>query len=175
MAVSIRPEAPGDAPSIAAVHDAAFGGPVESRIVEQVRASDAWLPDLSLVATDDASGEIVGHVLVCRGRVERKQEPPAAVLVLGPIGVLPDRQKAGIGGALMRRAIGAAVGRAEPLIALLGHEDYYPRFGFEPARDLGLEPPAAAWGDRHWMALRLPSWTPDLRGVVQFPPAYPLD
>ncbi len=75
----------------------------------------------------------------------------------------------------MRRAIGAAVGRAEPLIALLGHEDYYPRFGFEPARALGLEPPAAAWGDRHWMALRLPAWTPDLRGIVHFPPAYPLD
>jgi putative acetyltransferase len=49
--------------------------------------------------------------------------------------------------------------------------DYYPRFGFEPARALGLEPPAD-WPDDHWLALRLSTWTPDLRGRIAYPPAF---
>ncbi len=113
-------------------------------------------------------------MLAVHGRLERGGRLVRRVLVLGPIGVLPARQTEGIGSGLMRRAIGAAVARAEPLIALLGHPGYYPRFGFEPARRLGLEPPAD-WPDDAWMALRLPAWTPDLRGTVHYPPAYPLD
>jgi putative acetyltransferase len=170
--LAIRPEAPGDEAAIRAVHGAAFGGPTEGRIVDELRASDAWVPAYSLVAEDD--GTIVGHVVMARAVVERLDAPPARVLVLGPIGVLPERQREGIGAALMRRAIGAAVARAEALIVLLGHATYYPRFGFEPARRLGLEPPAP-WPDLAWMALRLPPWTPELRGAVRLPPAYPLE
>ena len=172
MALTIRPEAPGDEAAIRAVHHAAFGGPTEGRIVDELRGSDAWVPGCSLVAVDD--GTIVGHVVMARAVLERKDEPPARVLVLGPIGVRPDRHREGIGAALMRRAIGAAVARAEPLIVLLGHATYYPRFGFEPARRIGLEPPAP-WSDEAWMALRLPPWTPELRGIVRLPPAYPLE
>jgi putative acetyltransferase len=173
--ISIRAEAPGDEAAIRNLHDRAFGGTVEGRIVDEVRGSDAWLPDLSLVALDDARGQIVGHVLACRGRLERADAPARGVLVLGPIGVLPDRQSEGIGSALMRRSIGAAVRRAEPVIALVGHVEYYPRFGFEPGRGLGIEPPSAAWPDANWMVLRLPAWTTDLRGTVHFPAAYPRD
>ncbi len=174
MPTAIRPEVAGDEAGIRAVHQAAFGGPLEARIVDEVRGSGAWLPDLSLVAVDEADGTIVGHVLACHGRLEARDRPPRTILVLGPIGVLPDRQGEGIGSALMRRAIGAAVARAEPLVVLLGHADYYPRFGFQPARDLGLEPPAT-WSDEHWLALRLPPWTPDLRGTVRYPAAYPVE
>lgn len=169
MALAIRPERPGDEPSIRAVHLAAFDGPKEAGIVDAIRGTPDWVPGLSLVADDD--GSIVGHVLVCRARLDRRDAPPASVLVLGPIGVRPDRQNEGIGAALMRRAIGAAVAAAAPLVALVGHADYYPRFGFVPARDLGLEPPTD-WSDRNWMAIRLPAWTPDLRGTVRFPAAY---
>jgi len=169
--VTIRAEQPADAAAIRAVHDAAFGGSDESRIVEAVRGTDAWLADLSLVAVDDASGEIVGHVLVSRGRVERAGAPDAAILLLGPIAVRPVSQRRGVGAALMWAVIALAIARDEPAIALLGHASYYPRFGFEPARSLGLDAPAA-WPDEAWMALRLPAWTADLRGVVRFPPAF---
>jgi putative acetyltransferase len=169
--VTIRPEAPGDEAAIRAVHDAAFGGSVEGGIVDALRGSDASPPGFSLVAVD--GGRVVGHVLMARAVLERVDAPPARIVVLGPIGVLPDRQGEGIGTSLMQRAIGAAVARAEPLIALLGHASYYPRFGFEPARPLGLEPPAP-WPDEAWMALRLPPWTPELRGTVRFPDAYPM-
>jgi len=74
--------------------------------------------------------------------------------MLGPIGVRPDRQRQGVGQALM----------------LLGHPAY-PRFGFERARALALEAPAP-WPDEAWMAPRLPAWTPDLRGIVHFPEAF---
>jgi predicted N-acetyltransferase YhbS len=74
----------------------------------------------------------------------------------------------------MRAAIQVARERRLPLVALLGHATYYPRFGFEPARAIGIEPPRP-WPDEHWLALRLAGWTPRLRGTVRYPPAFPLD
>ena len=167
----VRPERPDDEAAIRAVHDAAFGGTVEGAIVDAMRGTDAWQPGLSLVAADEARGSVVGHVLLSRAVLERPDRPPASVLVLGPIGVLPARQRRGVGRALMQRAIGAALATGEPLIALLGHASYYPRFGFERARDLGIEPPAD-WPDESWLALRLPAWTPDLRGVLRYPDGF---
>lgn len=136
-----------------------------------MRATDAWLTGGSLVALGDARAEIVGHVLVSRGRVERPGAPPAGLLVLGPIGVRPDRQRRGVGRGLMGCAIENAVAHGEPAIVLLGHPSYYPRFGFERARPLGLEAPAA-WPDEAWLVLRLPAWTPELRGTVRYPEAF---
>ncbi|MCJ7711259.1 MAG: GNAT family N-acetyltransferase, partial [Chloroflexi bacterium] len=57
-------------------------------------------------------------------------------------------------------------------IVLLGHASYYPRFGFGSARDVGLEPPAAAWPDAAWMARLLPAWTDAMRGTVRYPEAF---
>jgi hypothetical protein len=65
-----------------------------------------------------------------------------------------------------------AAERGEALICLLGHADYYPRFGFVPARGPGVLPPRA-WPDASWMALPLAAWAPDMRGTVRFPPAFP--
>jgi putative acetyltransferase len=61
--------------------------------------------------------------------------------------------------------------RRAALLLLLGHADYYPRFGFESARCLGIEPPQP-WLYETWLALRLPGWTPDLRGVARYAPAF---
>jgi putative acetyltransferase len=92
--------------------------------------------------------------------------------MVGPVAVVPDRQRQGIGSALMHAAIGLATERGEPVLCLLGHADYYPRFGFEPARGIGIEAPRP-WRDANWLALRLPAWSPDIRGVARFPPAFP--
>lgn len=171
-AIEIRPERPAEGPSIRALHDRAFGRPLEGGIVDALRGTEAWIPSLSLVAADGS--DLVGHVLVVNAELDRVDAPPARILVLGPIAVVPERQGTEIGTALMRRAIGGAVALAAPAIALVGHETYYPRFGFEPARRLGLEPPGA-WRDENWLALRLPAWTPELRGTVRYPAAYPVD
>jgi predicted N-acetyltransferase YhbS len=171
-AIPVRREHPGDADAIRRVHDAAFGGPTEGRIVDELRASEWWLPWGSLVA-EDAGARIVGHLLMSRARLEAEAGgEDRSILVIGPVGVLPEAQGRGMGAALMRAAISAATRRDEPLICLLGHADYYPRFGFVPARGIGVEAPQP-WPDAHWLALRLPAWQPGLRGTVRFPPAFP--
>jgi len=173
LPVSIRLETPGDEPGVRHVHEAAFTGPEEADIVDRIRreAPAGWQ---SLVAVD-ADGGIVGHVLLSPCAVEDQDEDGervGEVLALGPIGVLPGLQRRGVGSALMATAMSLAVARAAPAIVLLGHASYYPRFGFVPARGLGLLPPADAWPDAAWMARLLPAWTDELRGTVRYPEAF---
>ena len=159
--MEIRPATDDDQPAIRAVHDAAFEGTLEGDIAAALRASGE--ERISLVASD---GEvIVGHIVLSEGRLG-----DAPVLCLGPIGVLPARQGGGTGSALMRAALAEAAESDAGLVVLVGHPGYYPRFGFEPARPLGLE---CKWGfDEPWMALRLPRYDPGQRGLVSFPPAF---
>jgi predicted N-acetyltransferase YhbS len=171
--VHIRPETAADATRIHAINDAAFGGPVEGNIVDGIRGTDRWIDGGSLVA-EDADGELIGHLLLSQGDLVAPDGTERRLWVLGPVAVLPDHQGRGVGAALMRAAIEVARSHQQPVVCLLGHATYYPRFGFEPARRIGLEAPRP-WRDENWMAVRLPGWTPALRGVVRFPPAFPED
>jgi putative acetyltransferase len=171
--ITIRPETPGQADAIRAVNDAAFDGPVESRIVDAIRGTDRWIDGGSLVAVD-LDGLLVGHLLLSLGDLVAPDGAVRRIWMVGPVAVAPERQRRGIGGALMRAAIALATARREPLLCLLGHADYYPRFGFEPARAIGIEPPRP-WPNVNWMALRLPDWDPSLRGVARFAPPFPGD
>jgi putative acetyltransferase len=170
--LSIRAERPGDAEAIRAVNDAAFAGPVESRIVEEIRGTERWIDGGSLVA-ETAGGSIIGHLLLSEGDLIGDDGLLVRrIWMVGPVAVLPDHQQQGIGSALMNAAIALATEHGEPLLVLLGHAGYYPRFGFEPARSIGIDAPRP-WRDANWMALRLPAWDPALRGVAHFPPAFP--
>ncbi|MFC7386346.1 GNAT family N-acetyltransferase [Sphaerisporangium rhizosphaerae] len=169
----IRREVPADIPAIREVHNAAFAKPeapgeptVEAVLVDALRACEAWLPRLSLVATG-ADGAILGHVVCSRASVDS-----APVLGLGPLGVLPAHQRQGVGHALMHAVLAAADALDEPLVVLLGHRDYYPRFGFRPAAELGVVPPVAAWGE-HFQARPLAAYTPATRGAFAY--AKPFD
>ena len=171
LAVSIRLEAPGDEPGVRDVELAAFGGPEEAEIVDRIRmeAPDGWL---SLVAAD-AAGEIVGHLLLSPCPVEDDAGTVGAtVLAIGPVAVRPSAQRRGVGAELMYAAMSLAMARGAPALVLLGHADYYPRFGFEPARGVGLQPPADEWPDHVWMARRLPAWDESMRGTVRYPEAF---
>jgi putative acetyltransferase len=165
--LAVRPETSDDHAVIAAITEAAFGRPVEARMIEAVRDSDGFVPDLSLVA--DENGEIVGHVLLSYVSLEDGRR----LLALGPIAVRTDRQGEGIGGTLVRAGLAAADERGEPLVLLLGHPAYYPRFGFTSASAMGLLPPDPGMLDAAWMVYPLRAYTPDLRGRVVFPPAFP--
>ena len=172
MTFHVRPERPDDVAAIRRVHDAAFGGLTEGRIVDDLRGTADWYPDGSLVAVDNGSGHVVGHLLLGRGRLVAASGAPSDVGIIGPVGVRPVNQGQGAGAALMWRSIEVATELGLPAVCLLGHADYYPRFGFVPARPLGLEPPRP-WPDVNWMALLLPGWTASMRGVVRLPPAFP--
>jgi putative acetyltransferase len=172
--ITIRTEAPGDAAAIHALTDAAFRNEDdESRIVDDLRGGKAWLPELSIVAVD-GDGRIVGHCVTSVGELVGDEGTTRPILGLGPISVAPGRQAEGIGGMLIRETVARATVAGWPVIVLLGHATYYPRFGFEPARAIGIEP-QQPWSDEHWMALRLPGWTPDLRGTMRYPSAFRID
>jgi putative acetyltransferase len=158
--VLIRREEAADVPAIAGIHAAAFGGDVEKDLVTALRASSAWLPRLSLVAED--GDRVVGHVVCTRAHVAGRP-----VLGLGPLGVLPARQKVGVGSALMHAVLAAADALDEPVVVLLGHTDYYPRFGFRPAASFGIEPPDPAWGN-HFQARPLATYVSSVRGLFAY-------
>lgn len=156
----IRREIASDVEGIHAVHADAFGREEEAGLVDALRAGDAWVPELSFVATD--SGAIVGHVVCSRARVGT-----AEALGLGPLGVLTGWQRRGVGSALVHTVLGAADARGEPLVVLLGHTDYYPRFGFRPASEFGIVAPVAEWG-AHFQARPLHAYDPSIRGEFAY-------
>ncbi len=124
--IVIREEQPGDASAVRTVNEQAFGQPEEANIVEKIRAncSDA----LSLVALDE--GEIVGHILFSSATIETDQGPVEG-MGLAPMAVQPGCQRQGIGSSLVRRGIDLLAERSCPFVIVLGHPEYYPRFGFE--------------------------------------------
>jgi putative acetyltransferase len=169
----IRPERLGEESIVRGVNDAAFGGPIEGAIVDGIRGTDRWIEGGSLVA-ESTDGEIVGHLLLSEGDLTSAGGRVRRIWMVGPVAVLPERQRQGIGAQLMRAAIALATERGQPVLCLVGHADYYPRFGFEPARAIGIEPPRP-WRDANWLALRLPPWTPEVTGIASYPPAFPMD
>ena len=164
----IRRESVQDVDAIHAVTVVAFARPdeahppAEARLVGELRASPAWLPALSLVATD-AAGDVVGHVVCTRGYVG-----PAPVLALGPLSVRPDCQRRGVGSALMHAVLGAGDALDEPLVALLGSPAYYIRFGFQLSSELGIAPPKPQW-QPHFQVRMLSTYQPGLRGMFAYP------
>jgi putative acetyltransferase len=115
---------------------------------------------------------IVGHILL--SSVELHGEQTMRVLALAPMAVLPTHQRVGVGRALVDASIEKAEARREPLILVVGHADYYPRFGFQPARHHGIEPPWPDFPDDVWMVKPLSSFSDRFRGTVRYPTAFDL-
>jgi putative acetyltransferase len=154
----------------------AFAGPEEADIVDRIRreAPVGWHSLVAIGAPGSPYEDlVVGQLLLSPCPVEDEGgRVVASVLAAGPVGVLPEVQSRGVGSALMSAAIGLAIARVVPALVLLGHPEYYPRFGFQPARGVGLQPPADAWPDAAWMARLLPAWTDAMRGTVRYPAAF---
>ena len=129
----IRIECPADIPGARAVNKAAFETGAEAALVDALRENGKFV--LSLVA--DMEGEIVGHILF----TEIEMEPGGAaarVLGLAPMAVRPDWQGRGIGSALVRRGLEDCRELGYRGVVVLGHPEYYPRFGFIPASRHGI-------------------------------------
>ena len=165
--MKIRRETEADFAAVTEVTAAAFGQEDEARLVEAIRACDEFVPELTLVAEED--GRVVGHVMFSNSALEGSD---TGLLQLSPLSVAPDRQNHGIGAALTREALRLADERGEPLVLVLGHPEYYPRFGFRPASTLGLEAPNPDWPDEAFMAVPLTAYDPALRGRVTFAPPF---
>jgi len=134
--LNIRTEERKDYQEVYSLNEEAFGGSDESLLIERIRASEQFIPELSLVAEE--AGNIIGHVLFSKAVVvdEGKEQD---VIVLAPVAVKPERQKTGIGSQLIQEGLRRCRDLEYGLVLLIGHPSYYPRLGFKPARQFQLE------------------------------------
>jgi putative acetyltransferase len=161
--ITVRDEQPGDLAAIRAVNDAAFDQPLEGHIVDELRRHGAVR--LSLVAEVD--GRIVGHILF-----SPVVSSGAEGLGLGPMAVTPEQQKRGVGAALIEAGLARLRDAGCPYIVVLGHHEYYTRFGFVPASCLGLR---CEWDvpDEAFMVHVLdPAATAAAAGLIKYRPEF---
>ena len=166
---TVRAERPEDVEEVGAVVAAAFGGDQVPRLLDELRVSPAWL-DLSFVAEED--GEPVGHVSYTRAWLDTPEGPVVDVLVLSPLSVRPDRQRCGVGRALVTESLAVVAGRDEPAVFLEGSPDYYPRLGFVAGGPLGFTRPSVHIPEPAFQVLTLPSYRPGLTGALVYPDVF---
>ena len=166
MNVEIRPETTKDQESIRRVNRQAFGGDDEANLVNALR--DGGFVEISLVAAMD--GKIVGHILFSRVNIITNVGT-ADALSLAPMAVLPSHQRQGVGSKLVEAGLDACRDRGHKIVVVLGHPDFYPRFGFSAELAQRLESPFG--GDEAWMALELvPGALSDVEGRVEYSPPF---
>jgi putative acetyltransferase len=164
-AVTIRPAEEMDRAVVRNVLAAAFEGTDEVELVEALYDDAAYIPDLDIVA--ESFGDIVGHILFTRAFIEEplpgsiKRRTPA--LLLAPLSVRPDFQDTGVGSRLVREGTERARMIGEKIVLVLGHPEYYPRFGFVQALPYGIKPPHDVPGEA-WMVKELAASSLD--GIV---------
>ena len=138
-------------------------------LVYALRASDAFIPELSLVALEGET--IVGHVLFTRV-VIGDDDASHDGLALAPVAVAPSHQRKSVGSALVRRGLEEARRLGQQAVIVVGHPEYYPRFGFAPAQARGIRAPFPV-NDESFLALALrPGGLDGIRGIVEYPPPF---
>lgn len=164
--MKIRAETRVDLDAIREINEEAFGDQVVPDLVDTIRVSDRFVPELSLVADDQ--GELVGHVLLSYVDLEPGTHQ---ILQLGPLAVRPAHQRRGVGSALMHEALRLAEERGEPMVMLEGNPGYYGRFGFRRSQELGIEPPPKVRA-QYFMVRTLAAYDPALRGQAIYSEAF---
>ncbi len=131
--ITIREENESDLITIKKINDRAFGQTQEGHVIGKIRASGT--PVLSLVAEIDNT--TVGHIFYSTSEIKCNNKRITG-MGLAPMVVLPKYQKQGIGKRLINESLNLLKKRSVPFIIVLGHEDYYPKFGFEKASKYGI-------------------------------------
>jgi putative acetyltransferase len=163
----VRNERPEDYSAIRLVNEEAFGRRDEADLVDRLRAQGVVLA--SFVA--EAEGLIAGHILLSRMSIETIDKSVAAV-ALAPLAVMPKFQRQGIGKMLMAHGLDWLRGGIEQIVFVLGHPDYYQRFGFSTDKARFIESP---FNPNSFMALELkPHALDGIRGKVRYPHAFGL-
>lgn len=132
----------------------------EHDLVAALRGSEAFLPELSLVAEDN--GSIVGHIMFTKAQIGERTE-----LALAPLAILPGRQGQGIGTKLIREGHRIAGELGYGYSVVMGSETYYPRAGYEPAEQFGIKVPEGV-PSANYMAIRLREDAEPVSGAVRY-------
>ncbi|GAA2566479.1 hypothetical protein GCM10010424_05140 [Streptomyces lienomycini] len=163
---TVSSETTEDIPAIRDILLAAFPTTLEADIVDALRADPkAWIDGLSMV-TAASDGTATGYALLTRCHVDG-----VPALALAPCAVLPAAQRTGAGSAAIRAALDAARAMGENLVLVLGHAEYYPRFGFTPASRFGIRAPFEV-PDEAMMAMALDDTRTVPGGTIQYPAAF---
>ncbi|MCO6511358.1 MAG: N-acetyltransferase [Aridibacter famidurans] len=164
--MKIRPETENDIAAIQAVNVAAFENDAEARIVDELRKHAD--PFVSLVAERD--GDVVGHIAF--SPVTHSEKPELNILGLGPMAVVPELQKTGIGTFLVAKGLEECRSLGAGALVVLGHPEYYPRFGFVPASRFGIRSEYDV-PDEVFMAMELQDGClADAAGLVKYHPVF---
>lgn len=169
MNIKLRAETDQDYAAITKVNDLAFGQPNEGSIIEKLRTRPEFPKELSIVAELD--GLVVGHILFFPVRIKNGDEYYGS-LSLGPMSVLPDFQNQGFGSQLVKKGLRVAREAGFSSVIVLGHQEFYPRFGFRPASAWNIRAP---WEvpDDVFMALELTNGAlKSVSGLVEYPPEF---
>lgn len=163
----IRGEEAKDQSAVRTVNESAFGRLDEADLVDSLRREGAVI--FSLVA--EMNEQVVGHILFSRMWIDSPGASLAAV-ALAPVAVLPGHQRKGIGETLIRGGLERLRDRGERIVLILGHPDYYRRFGFSAERARALESP---FPPEAFLAVELgANALGEIRGKVRYPAAFDL-
>jgi putative acetyltransferase len=166
MNIIIRQELKEDLARIKEINDQAFGQEDESRIVNKLREKDQFISELSLVAEADKT--VVGHILFYPVKINSVNSNHTT-LSLGPMSVLPKYQKKGIGGKLVKEGLKRAKDMGFRSVIVVGHPEYYPKFGFTNANKWNIRVPFEV-PDEVFMALEIVKGElQDKSGIIEYP------
>ncbi len=162
----VVPETNDDISAIREVITAAFGQVNEALLVENIRKSPNFIPELSLVAKENSN--VLGHILFSPILIEGEQQTTPA-LALAPLAVKPANQRQGVGSQLVQVGLSKCRELGHSIVVVLGHPEYYRKFGFQTASKLGVQAPFSV-PDEAFMMLELKEGElKKVRGVVKYP------
>ncbi len=144
----------------------------EHLLVSRIRKSKGFIPKLSLVAADEDDHKILGHILLSKIKIRKDDNESIESLALAPVSVLPEYQNKGIGGLLITKALKEAKELGYSSVIVLGHPEYYPKFGFKTASFWGIKAPFEV-PDEVFMAIELKeNALTNASGVVEYPSVF---
>jgi putative acetyltransferase len=167
--MNIHKETEKDYPSVRKVNESAFETAEEADLVDSLRKNTNYIPELSLVAEEN--NEIIGHILFTPLKI-LNSEVDHKLLALAPMAVLPKYQKKGIGSTLIKAGFEKARELGYKAVIVLGHPDYYPRFGFTPAEQFGINPPLEEWKEAFFAIELEKDSLKDVSGKVSYLPEF---
>ncbi|MEH2096755.1 GNAT family N-acetyltransferase [Nostoc sp.] len=165
--IDIRCETLPDYTVIAEVNTLAFGQENEAKLVEKIRCSDRYIPELSLVA--EVENVVVGHILF--SYIDLVDEETLQVLGLAPMAIHPQFQRQGIGSKLVQVGLEIADTKKEAMVIVLGHPHFYNRFGFQASVNYEITSPFPVPEDV-FMVKALQSYEKKYTGKVVYPTTF---
>jgi putative acetyltransferase len=169
MKMKIRNEHNQDYTGIKDLLQITFQRENEARLVDAIRSSKGYIPELSFVAVN--GNQIAGYIMFSKAWIDR-EEKIMETLVLAPLAVLPEYQKLGIGSILVQRGLEVVHDLGYPHVFVLGHPGYYPRFGFMPAKERGISCPYSV-PDPAFMVYEVrEKELAGVEGTLIYPPAF---